>query len=321
MRVFVEVDHIVEFKCLDATIELKAIFGEFCQIQICAFAQHPIFSGPDSKQDRSFWQLAIERPEVEVIGTTPYVEGSNDLIRSNYKYAVDQARRLGKHLDLHLDYNIDKVQPIFTNGVLEYVASEGRWDTASGARIVLSHCTRLTLLSKDDWNSLSSTIKANDIPISFVGLPSSDLFIQGKPPPDAGGGERTRGTLQIPQIIDEYGINGAIAINNLGNAFTPQGPCDPLALASWGVGVYQAGATRSVECLFECISGRAKEAIGFEHDKGVFVGSRADLIIYKVATGHKAKLSEQRPRLTLQDLIYDPPKARQVVSKGGLVSA
>jgi len=72
----------------------------------------------------------------------------------------------------------------------------------------------------------------------------------GRPEKSSGGGQRVRGTLQVPQMIQKYGVNAAMGINNVGNAFTPHGSCDPLSLASLGVGVYQAGTNAESDVLF-----------------------------------------------------------------------
>lgn len=112
---------------------------------------------------------------------------------------------------------------------------------------MLGHCTRLTLFGREELVDLRKSLK--ELPVSFVGLPTSDLFMMGRPNEDSGGGTRVRGTLQIPQMIQNYGFNAAIGINNVGNAFTPHGSCDPLMLASLGVGVYQAGSKADTEIL------------------------------------------------------------------------
>lgn len=51
-------------------------------------------------------------------------------------------------------------------------------------------------------------------------------------------------------MITEYRLNATISINNVGNAFTPQGNCDPLSIACLGVGLYQAGTQRDAETLY-----------------------------------------------------------------------
>lgn len=319
MRAFVEIDCTVDFKCLLAAIQLKRYFADCCMIQICAFAQDPIFSGPSAEENRRLFETACSNDAVDAIGSTPYVEDSDSHSKENMEWIAKLAQRLNKHLDFHLDYNADINKPVMTRHVVE-LAIELDWrKSKTDKTIVLGHCTRLTLFSQGEWQNLSHIIQQTDLPIYFVGLPTSDLFIQGKPPGDSGGGERPRGTLQIPRMIQQYGLKGAISINNVGNAFTPQGSCDPLALASLGVGLYQAGTVADVQCLFECISSRAKEAIGLGSKNGIQVGGRADMIIYQPKRKENARLSKQRNRLGLEDLVYDPPKDRQVIFEGRLV--
>jgi hypothetical protein len=73
--------------------------------------------------------------------------------------------------------------------------------------------------------------------------------MMGRPSEEEEGGQRVRGTLQVLQIIKRYGLNAAIGVNNVGNAFTPQGTCDPLSLASLGVGLYQAATKADADLL------------------------------------------------------------------------
>ena len=64
------------------------------------------------------------------------------------------------------------------------------------------------------------------------------------------GSQRQRATLQLPEMVQQYGLNCAMSINNIGNAFTPWGTVDPLALASLGIGVYQSGTKSDAELLY-----------------------------------------------------------------------
>lgn len=314
MRAFVEVDTTVRFKCLDAGLKLKEQYREACEIQICAFAQDPLFSGETADQGRSLMEEALQRKEVDVIGSTPYVEAEEDLIRKNIDWVIEIAMRYSKHLDLHLDYNLDEQKEPMVYYVIDALRERQWMSENKNKKIVLGHCTRLTLFTRDQWFDLRARI--DDLPISFVGLPTSDLFMMGKPAQGHGGGERVRGTLQIPQMIQQYDIEGAIGVNNVGNAFTPQGSCDPLSIATMGVGVYQAGTKRDAEILYECVSVRAKKAIGCEEGDTVEMrGERvADFVMF---------LSEEhsggRGRSSLQELVYDPSKKRKTFYKGHLV--
>ena len=253
MRAFVEVDATVGLKCLDAGLALKHEFRDRCYIQISVFAQDPIFSYPDHGEKMiSLLKEAVVKPGVEVFGSTPYVEEGGDFEKqiSNIKFAIALAKEHKLHLDFHMDYNLDHTKRSFVLEALDLLRATS-WpsdETSPDFRtVVFGHCTRLTLFAAREWEDLVKRV--GNLPVSFIGLPTSDIFMMGKPAPDAGGGERARGTLQVPQMIKKYGLNAAVGINNVGNAFTPQGSCDPLTLASLGVGIYQAGTSEDTETL------------------------------------------------------------------------
>ena len=259
MRAFVEVDQGVGLKCLDAGLALKEEFRDRCYVQICVFAQDPIFSYEDRGEVmRNLLEEAAGKAGVEALGSTPYVEknGEPELQIRNMEWTIRTAKKFKLHLDFHIDYNIDSNKSCMVLEAINLLQESG-WPSEPRSpdfrTVALGHCTQLTLFTRDQWLYLRDLI--DDLPISFVGLPTSDLFMMGRPDKDSGGGQRARGTLQIPQMIQQYGFNAAIGINNVGNAFTPHGSCDPLSLASFGVGVYQAGSETDAEVLL--VSGPA----------------------------------------------------------------
>ena len=313
MRTFVEVDTTVRFKCLDAGLKLKQQFRGRCEIQICVFAQNPIFSpGKNHPEGRNLIEEALSREGIDVLGSTPYVEENSELMKANVDWAILTAVSHQKHLDLHLDYNIDPGTPPLIDYVIDQLHQD--WINKNrGKTIVLGHCTRLTLFGPNDWHQLKARMA--NLPIYFVGLPTSDLFMMGKPDASSGGGQRVRGTLQIPQMIQEYGLKGAIAVNNIGNAFTPQGNSDPLSIASMGVGVYQAGTKADARVLYECVSSGAKAAIGYPQPHSPLTeGAPADFVL--VQNGANSKNRRPRELRTLQDAIYHPPSKRQTFLGG-----
>jgi cytosine/adenosine deaminase-related metal-dependent hydrolase len=241
MRAFVEVDGGVQFQCLDAGLRLKKEFKDRCEVQICAFAQLPLFSGEDEGEEvRKLMLQAACFPGVEVLGSTPYVEQDVAKSKRNVDWIIGMARLAGKHLDLHLDYYLDKEQQPLIYTVLHLLRNE-KWAERSSKQVTLGHCTRLTHFQEADWWQLRHLI--GDLPISFVGLPTSDLFMMRSK-------EGVRGTLPVVEMIEKYGFETAIAINNVGNAFTPHGNCDPLSIATMGVGIYQAGTKKNAEILY-----------------------------------------------------------------------
>ena len=260
MRAFVEVDHTVGMKCLDVAMELQKRFAGKCLVQIAAFAQDPLLSGEWGYENIGLMEEALRREEVDVVGTTPYVERGHEVAVKNIQWAVRAALKKRCHLDFHLDYNLNEDTPSTVWDVIR-ILKENQWSQKSNKTIALGHCTRLTLFSHEEMQRLAQEIHESNLPISFVGLPSSDLYMMGRPDSPYGG-TRPRATLQVPTMIKAYGLNAAIGVNNVGNAFTPWGSCDPLALASLGVGLYHAGSKEDVHLLYECVSTRALMAIG-----------------------------------------------------------
>jgi hypothetical protein len=253
MRTFVEVDLTVGMKCLDAGLALKKEFEDRCYLQICVFAQDPIISYYDEgKAMMRLLDSACRKPGVEVLGSTPYVEEKGDHKKQikNMEFVIKLAKSFKLHLDFHIDYNLD---PDTQSMVLDALALlhalkwPSNWNESDYRTIVFGHCTRLTLFENTEWLTLCKKVRG--LPVSFVGLPTSDLFMMGRPEEESGGGHRVRGTLQAIHMIEKYGLNVAIGVNNVGNAFTPQGSCDPLGLASLGVGLYQAGRKQDADTL------------------------------------------------------------------------
>lgn len=318
VRAFVEVDAVVGRKCLDAGLELKKAVGRRCRVQICAFAQVPIFSASEGDEDgkvaREMMLEALKEDGVEVIGSTPYVERGREKMERNVEWMVELVIERKVHLDFHLDYNLNPEEEAMVWFVVKTLKAKRWTETNPGRTIVLGHCTRLSLFTSDEWKALAEEI--GDLPISFVGLPTSDLFMMRTP-------ERTRGTLDIPQMIKEHGINACIGINNIGNAFTPQGSCDPLSLACSCVGIYSAGMKADAELMYECVSTRARKAIGFGRVDGKDVkearvgtevreGDRADLLMF----GSEQEAWRTRREVSEAVYLYDHCKGRSAWLEG-----
>ncbi|KAA6414969.1 MAG: hypothetical protein FRX48_01720 [Lasallia pustulata] len=316
MRAFVEVDSGVGLQGVRAGVEVKERWKGKCEVQLCVFAQEQVFS--TGERNRELMEEAVKMEAVEAVGSAPYVEADQDKMKQNVEWIVEMALRGGKHLDLHLDYNLDEAQEPLTWFVIGVLKRGWTRRSAPGKTIVLGHCTRLTLFGKEEWKRLK--IEIGELPLHFVGLPTSDTFMMGRPGDgDYGCGQRVRGTLQIPRMIREYRLSATIGVNNVGNAFTPQGSCDPLNVASLGVGLYQAGTQRDAEVLYECVSTRAMAAIGCRAPSlKLQEGEVTDLVIY--GKPQDAEPRRYRRRRTLQEIVYDAGVDRVLIKDGQRVA-
>jgi cytosine/adenosine deaminase-related metal-dependent hydrolase len=314
MRAFVEVDPTVGLKCIKAGQTIKAQVEHRCHVQLCVFAQLALFSGDDGGHEiRKLIKEAVDPSyPASVLGSTPYVEDDREKMKQNVEWTINLALEKDLHLDFHLDYNLDPDTEPLIWFVIETLKAKD-WTKRTDKTIVLGHCTRLTLFKDDEWKRLRKEIA--DLPISFVGLPTSDLFMMRT-------GSGARGTLPVPRLIKDHDLNAAISINNIGNAFTPQGSCDPLSIASLGVGVYQAGTTRDAEILYECVSTRAKSAIGLAKQSNtgplnsltISSNISTDMVLFRYED------TEWRTRRTIPEAVYlyDGTAKRSVI-RGGLL--
>lgn len=308
MRAFVEVDHTVKFVCLDAAVALKEHWQQVCEIQIACFAQDPIFSSEYGEENRELVESSLKKyPEIDVVGTTPYVESSIVAAKQNIDWAIDRALQLDKHLDFHLDYNLDPSKEALVWHVLDTLKKRGWTGRSTCKRVMLGHCTRLTLFTDKEWSRISKIICENDLPVSFVGLPTSDLYMASPASQDSSH-QRPRGTLRVPEMIRKYNLDAVMGVNNVGNAFTPWGSSDPLSLACLGVGIYQAGTQADAALLYECVSSRARAAIGLASPgNGLTIsgGDNAQLLLIHDRDDTGCGIS--RPRASVAEVVWDPP--------------
>lgn len=327
MRAFVEVDAGVRSKCVDAGSELKqrAAGDKSCHIQLCAFAQLPLFSVAQDDEDgsviRGLMRSAAKRHSVDAIGSTPYVESDRQKMEKNVEWMIDLSIEHNLHLDFHLDYNLDPgTEPLIWH-VIQRLHDKQWTQHTKEKTVVLGHCTRLALFTSKEWQHLAKVITDLQLPIHFVGLPTSDLFMMR-----AGRRPEVRGTLDVPYLIKEHKLNACLGINNIGNAFTPQGSCDPLSIASQGVAIYQAGTKKDAELLLECVSTRAKAAMGFTRrdnadvDLQVKVGDDADLMIFaRGEEPHQQWCTRQSASEAVY--LYDYCQGRRVIANGKVIQA
>lgn len=324
MRAFVEVDHTVKLKCLEVATKLKRQWSDVCEIQIVCFAQDPILSGDHGEENLQLIEQALkEYQQIDVVGTTPYVESNVQVAKRNIDWAIDRALQLGKHLDFHLDYNLDPSREALVWHVLETLRQRGWTSTSTHKRVMLGHCTRATVFTDDEWSGVSRILHGNDLPVSFVGLPTSDLYMASPPGPE-NLPDRPRGTLPVLEMIKKYGLDAVIGVNNVGNAFTPWGSADPLFVACLGVGVYQAGTQADAELLYECVSTRARAAIGLScpvQSLTVSEGDISDLVVFH--NRDNSGCGVYRPRTTVAGVVWDPPErmSRDLVINAHLKAA
>ncbi|KAF4501912.1 cytosine deaminase [Fusarium agapanthi] len=327
MRAFVEVDSVTELKTLEVGIRLKKEFQDFLTVQICAFAQDPIFSTDKGEANRAMFDKALEQfgSEIQVIGTTPYVESDLEAQNQNIRWAIETALKHGKHLDFHIEFNLksDGTHMSVFDHIIEEL-ERLKWPTYPGApTVVLGHATRLTLATHDELVRLSEKLRDTKLPIHFVGLPTSDLYMMGRHGSDQSEPlSRPCGTIMVPKLIIDYGIKACLSVNNVGNPFTPHGDGDPLKVASLGVGLFHAGTVDDAKILYEAISTRAMDALNpraeGHHDTFTLAEYHQTMKMLLFKNEENMEITSElgsikvpaRQRLSIQHIVWDPPETQ-----------
>lgn len=266
MRAFVEVDTTVGFACLDMGLQLAKEWAEVCHIQIVAFAQEALYESPTSTEPGPNYSLlceAVSRPGVSVVGSAPWVEPNHTRALKNIEYILSLAELHNLHADFHLDYNLDPNAIPMVWNVLQQMRQRS-WSRFGGKLVTIGHATRLGLFSSGEWAELK---RATDIlPLEIVALPQSDVYMMGRADPTGRVPVPLAGrTINAPQVYRDHGVRVALSVNNVENAFTPQGSLDPLTLASLGVALFQVGTEPDWRVLLRSVSTTSKEAIGVMH--------------------------------------------------------
>lgn len=307
MRAHVEVDTTVELSCLTVGLELHKALRNLCDIQIAAFAQEPLFDAPDtSEPGRNFSLLvqAAETPGINVIGSAPYVEPTLQQAKANIALVLKLAQKHACHVDFHLDYNLDPgSEPL----IYEVISQAKLLSWSNSLRITIGHATRMQLFTTAQWGELVTAI--DELPIIFVGLPQSDMYMLGREgtgtllgPP--------RSTLRIPYIANKYGLEVAMSVNNAQNAFTPQGSVDPLSLCTLGVALFQSATAKDITTLLRSVTLTSKRAIGHTDVPGdlcISVNDPADFVLL-------------RGTIDLQSAVLNPSYDRTVIRRGVVVA-
>lgn len=216
------------------------------------FLQERLFTDPNGHTpgpNLEYILQALTMDGVGAIGSAPYVEATPKQAKMNLEAIYGLAVLHGLALDFHLDYNLDRE----TEPLIYHLVTLMRLSDHSRHRphVTVGHATRLQLFTPTEWSKLAASIR--DLPLTLVGLPQSDVYMQGRATKDTPLGA-PRGTLRVPDLARDHGLQIAMGINNIGNPFTPQGSVDPLSSCSFGAAIFQTATVQDLRTLI--VSGR-----------------------------------------------------------------
>jgi hypothetical protein len=233
------------------------------------FAQDPLVESPsdgiEPSENLILLRQAAAKPNISAIGSAPYIESSLVHARLNIDHILALALMHDLHVDFHLDYNIDPTAEPLIHYVIDRLCALEWTKRMPRKHVTIGHASRIALFSPEELRALRDTITQHALPITLIGLPQTDMYILGRtavPAPLHSPALRPRGTLFVTQLVREYGLDTAMSVNNVGNAFTPQGSLDPLSLCTFGVAVFQAGTREDCDVFLVRLTGAYASVYG-----------------------------------------------------------
>lgn len=197
-------------------------------------------------------QAALARDGISVVGSAPWVEPSQQHAHKNIAHILKLAQDYNLHADFHLDYTLNPdTEPMVWETLRQMREIGWTKSSAGNRRVSIGHATRLGIFSGEEWARLRTEL--DELPLGIVSLPQTDIYMMGRPNSD---GTRSvplaNRALDVATIWRNYGVHVALSVNNVENAFTPQGYLDPLTLTCLEVGLFQLGTEPGWRELLVC---------------------------------------------------------------------
>lgn len=281
MRCHAEVDPILGLSGFETAMELKEEMQRFLDLQVVVFPQEGIFQSHGTEE---LMEEAL-RQGGDVVGGVPYQDSDAD---RHIDFVFRLADRFGVPADFHADFSDNPEDRTILTIADRTIAYGMQGHVAAG------HVTSLGSMKYDD--ACRAAERVAEAGISVMSLPATDLFINGRGDP-----EKQRRGLTPVRLLQDRGVNVAVGVNNVRNAFTPFGKADPLEVA-WLLAVTSyMGGKEDMERLIGMLTTGAARALGLRN-YGMRVGAQADFVLW--------------PAATERDVILDRPESRTVWKRG-----
>ena len=272
-----------ELTALDALLELREKVQDVVRLQVVAFPQEGIRSGPSGAvtRGRELLEEAVRRG-VDAVGAIPHFEDTREDGVASLEDAVGLAERHGLMVDVHCD-EIDDEQSRF----VEALAALAR-RTGLGARVTASHTTAMGSYGGAYSFKLRRVLARAGV--NLVCNPLTNLALQGR----FDGYPKRRGLTQVAEMLDA-GVNVAFGHDDVMDPWFPLGTADPLQIAVTGIAAAQLTGPAQIAAAYEMITGRAARVLGLGTDYGIAEGRPADLLVLPASSPLDVIRRQARP--------------------------
>jgi len=258
MRTHAEVDPVVGLRGFEGVLAIASSWAWAIDVEICVFAQDGLTNAPGTAE------LLLEAlgRGATVLGGAPYADTDP---RAQIDWVFDVARDHDVDIDLHLDLGEGD-----HDMQVDYVCE--RTEAASyGGRVTVGHMTRLSYAAPGRVAAIARRLA--DAGVAVTVLPATDLFLMGRSADRA----RPRGVLKLDKLR-ALGVDCSLATNNVLNPFTPYGDGSLVRLANLYANVAQVETVEGLQDCLDMITSLPAQMLHLE-DYGLFLGSRADLVV------------------------------------------
>lgn len=262
MRTHVELDPVIGLRGFEGVQALARDYAWAIDLEICVFPQEGLTDNPGTEE------LLVEglRRGARVIGAAPYCD-------RDPRGQIDRIFAIARDHDVDIDMHLDMGDTTLGMQV-EYVCrktEEHDW----GGRVSVGHVTQLSLLEPCRFEAVAQRLA--DAGVAVAVLPSTDLFLSGRPATHA----VPRGVAPGHRLLAQ-GVNCSISTNNVLNPFTPYGDGSLTRMANLYANVTHLGRPVDLAGCLDMITHRPARAMNLA-DYGIAVGNPADLVALDVA--------------------------------------
>lgn len=267
MRSFVEVDPRAGLRSLEGLLRLKRRWSGLIDVQLCAFVQEGLTNEPETID------LLHEamRMGADLIGGCPYTDP--DPV-AHVELIFGLARRYNVDVDFHADFDLDPGNSILPE-IIRQTEAFG-W----GGRVTVGHATKLAAFDPDERERMARSMA--EAGIALVVLPATDAFLNGS----RDNPMRPRGIAPAAQM-KRFGVDVALATNNVQNPFTPYGDASLLRMAGLYANLDQLSTAADMHSVFEMVSTDAEKITGMLAPP-IAVGAKAEFILVAAETAEDA---------------------------------
>jgi cytosine deaminase len=235
VRTNIDIDYKIGLRSLTVLHQLREQYRDKMIIESVAFPQEGFLKEP---KNLHVLEEAL-KAGANVLGAIPAFD-------HNPRLHLEKIMELALKYHVDVDAHIDETDDPNSLTIRDFIAL-GKQHHYEG-RLIAAHCCSLAANNPMVVDPILKDAKS--IGMSFVPLPSTNLYLQGR-------GDSVnvrRGIAPIKKMMDEYHLNVAIGSDNIRDPFNPFGNASPLQSALIAAHGAHMGGVKDFESLFDAVS-------------------------------------------------------------------